>query len=450
MERIRDRDVGFTVELARAALLVDHESLPETVRRIAQDCLLDWLGCTIAGVSEPASQIVSQMAMDEGGAPQATLIGHAKRVSPAQAALANGTASHALDYDDVNLALPGHVSVAIIPALIALAESRRATAADFYAAFVAGYEFACRVGRLLAPTHYAQGFHATATIGSLGAAMACSHMLGLSARQTSHAIGVAATQAAGLKAMFGSMAKPLHAGLAAQAGMRSALLAEKGFIARPDALECAGGFAQAHGHDFHIDRALEKVEGGFYLLSNIFKFHAACFSTHSTISAVAALCRGHEIDANSIDRIMVVAPQACEICNLQAPSTALEAKFSLRAAAAFAALDMDTGALNTWERVSDIRVQALLNRVRVELRPGTSLCESVVTISTTEGLAVQQATDAGSPMPDKEAQSHLVQKKFLSLSTPALGVARARQALDRILASGGSQRFSDFLHECIG
>lgn len=450
MESVQDPDVGLTAELAGRALLVDYETLPEAVRRIAQDCLVDWLGCTFAGVGEPASQIVAQTVLEEGGTPQATLIGHAKRVSQAQAALANGTASHVLDYDDVNLALPGHLSVAIIPALMALAESRRATTADFYAAFVAGYEFACRVGRLLAPTHYAQGFHATATIGSLGAAMACSHMLGLSVHQASHAIGVAATQAAGLKAMFGSMAKPLHAGLAAQAGMRSALLAEKGFTARPDALECAAGFGQSHGSDFHADRAREIVAGGYHLLSNIFKFHAACFSTHSTIAAVATLCRAHNIPAKAVERITVVAPQACEICNLQSPSTALEAKFSLRAAAAFAALDMDTGTLGTWERVSDVRVQAMLSRVRVELRPGTSLSESVVTISTAEGLVVQQAADAGSPMPDKEEQSLLVQKKFLSLSAPTLGVARARQAVARVRTSGGGQNFPDFLHECIG
>ena len=288
---------GLTAQLIGKVLPLRCDDLPADVRRVARDCLLDWLACTYVGLSEPASNLVAEAAADEGGHPRATFIGRSAKGSVLQAALVNGTASHALDYDDVNLTVPGHMSAAIIPALLALAEERGSTGADFVGAFVAGYETACRIGKLVEPAHYANGFHATATIGSLGAAVACAHLLQLSPMQACHAVGVAATQAAGLKAMFGTMAKPLHAGLASQAGLRGALLAHKGFTSRTDALECVQGFASVHGTDFRVGDALAQPEGGYHLLANLFKFHAACYSTHSTIDALVELRRDHSLRA---------------------------------------------------------------------------------------------------------------------------------------------------------
>src|SRR5262249_14371887 len=153
-----------------------------------------------------------------------------------------GAAAHALDYDDVNVAIPGHPSVAILPGLLALAERQRASGRDVSTAFVAGYETACRIGIALLPGHYHLGFHATGTIGSLGAAAACARLLGLSAMARAAALGIAATQAAGLKAQFGTMCKPFHAGKAAQNGLLAARLAARGFTSRDDILECAQGF----------------------------------------------------------------------------------------------------------------------------------------------------------------------------------------------------------------
>lgn len=438
---------GLTARLAEQALRVRHEQLPDDVRRVARDCLTDWLACALAGAREPASRIVAACLLDEGGAPQATLIGTGGKASVAQAALANGTASHALDYDDVNLALPGHVSVAVLPGLVALAEQRQASAADLIAAFVAGYETACRIGALVAPAHYANGFHATATIGSLGAAVACAHLLRLPVPQTCHAIGIAATQAAGLKAMFGSMAKPLHAGHAAQAGLRAALLAQKGFTSRADALECAQGFARAHGADFHTEDALALPAGGYHLLNNLFKFHAACFSTHSTIEAVNALRREHGLTAAAVSQVRVLAGEACAICNVQHPSTALEAKFSLRASAAFALLGIDTSRLETWDRVAEEGVRQVVDRVRVDLVPGRGLSESVVTLRTTAGRTFEKEVQAGIPLADKARQSQRVAAKFLALAVPVLGEARSRRTLDRLQDFEGSAGIAALLRE---
>jgi len=420
---------GLTRKLVGQALELRFDELPASVRRVASDCLVDWLACTYAGLAEPVSGILTEAARDEGGHPRATLVGRGMKGSVLQAALVNGTASHALDYDDVNLAVPGHLSVALLPGLLALSEDRGASGEDFLAAFVAGYETACRIGKLLEPAHYANGFHATATVGSLGAAIACAHLLKLTPEQACHALGIAATQAAGLKVMFGSMAKPLHAGLASQGGLRAALLARKGLTSRMDVLECVQGFAQVHGADFHVEDAVAQPEGGYHLLANLFKFHAACYSTHSTIEAVAALRKEHGIALPAVAGIQVVAGEGCSICNIQSPVTALEAKFSLRAVAAFALLDIDTSALESWARVTDSEVAAALERVRVELVPGMGLSESEVTVRLRDGTELRRVEDAGIPMRDKAAQSARVSAKFKAIAGPILGESRCVRLL---------------------
>ena len=171
--------------------------------------------------------------------------------------------AHALDYDDVNLAMPGHPSVAILPGLLALAEQRHSSGRDVITAFVAGYETACRIGSALQPGHYNLGFHATGTVGCFGAAAACARLLGLDAEATAQALGIAGTQAAGLKSQFGTMCKPFHAGKASQNGLLAARLAARGFSSRPDLVECEQGFALTHGPDFSPEAALAAPAGGF-------------------------------------------------------------------------------------------------------------------------------------------------------------------------------------------
>lgn len=411
---------GLTARLLQV-LALRCDDLPADVRRVARDCLADWLACTWAGVAEPVSGIVAAAAGEEGGHPQASFIGRAGKGTVLQAALVNGTASHALDYDDVHLAVPGHMSAAIVPGLLALAEQQGSSGGEFIAAFVAGYEVACRVGKLVEPAHYANGFHATATIGSLGAAVACAHLLRLPPEQAAHAVGLAATQAAGLKAMFGTMAKPLHAGLASRAGLQSVLLARKGLTTRVDALECVQGFAQVHGSDFHTEDALAEPAGGYHLLANLFKFHAACYSTHSTIEAVAALRQEHSLEADDVASIRVVAGEGCTICNIQEPVTALEAKFSLRIAAAFALLGVETSRVSEWARATEPDVRAVRDRVVVELVPGMGLSDSTVTLRLRDGTELSRSHDCGAPMADKEKQSTRVLAKLAALAAPARG-----------------------------
>ncbi len=422
---------GITRAIVRRALAVRHDDLPPDVVELARQCVLDTLGVALAGADDPLVLMLGAELEEQGGTPAAAVIGSQRRLPALSAALLNGTMAHALDYDDVNLAMPGHPSVAVLPAVLALAQERDAGGAALIAAFVAGYETACRVGLLLAPGHYdGLGFHATGTIGAFGAAAGCAHLLGLDEERTLHAMGIAATQAAGLKSMFGTMCKPLHAGRAAQAGLLAARLAARGFVSRPDSLECAQGFAATHGPDFHPDAALADPEGGFHIRANLFKYHAACYLTHAGIEAAHTLRRRHALRADDIAAVVLRVDRTTEqVCNIRSPTTGLEAKFSLRHTAAMALAGHDTASLDSYSAAgaADPEVTALRDRINVDFQPGWSSTRAELDIRLRDQTSFHATHDAGIPAGDVTAQGLRLRAKFASLAVPLLGEARAAE-----------------------
>src|SRR5438445_7552039 len=311
----------LTHTLAAQASAVTYDALPEPVRALARQCVLDYYGVALAGADDPLVQILLDELAEAGGSAQASVIGHKARLPALSAALINGAIGHALDYDDVNLAMPGHPSVAILPGLLALAEARQSSGREIIAAFVAGYETACRIGMALRPGHYNLGFHATGTVGAFGAAAACAHLLGLDTEATARALGIAGTQAAGLKSQFGTMCKPFHAGKASHNGLLAARLAARGFSSRPDLVECEQGFALTHGPDFHPEKALAEPSGGFHILANLFKYHAACYLTHGPIESARQMRERHAIEPQQIAAIRLKLDKSCErVCNIAAPT----------------------------------------------------------------------------------------------------------------------------------
>jgi 2-methylcitrate dehydratase PrpD len=181
------------------------EALPKPAVEMGRLATLDWWGVTVGGVDEPVARLLREAVPEPGG--PASVLGTDRTASPVTAALWNGTASHALDYDDTVLALPGHVTAPLLPGLLALAEARGASGRDVLTAFVLGVEVMCRVSRALAPGHYRAGWHATATLGRLGGAAACARLLGLDALGIDHAVGLAAAQLAGIHESFRTMGK---------------------------------------------------------------------------------------------------------------------------------------------------------------------------------------------------------------------------------------------------
>lgn len=435
---------GLTRQIARRALGIRFADLPDEVRALARQCVLDTLGTALAGADDPLVRILAAELEEQGGRAEAGVIGSRLRLPVGSAALLNGTAAHALDYDDVNLAMPGHPSVAVLPAVLALAEAVGATGEALIAAFVAGYETACRVGLLVAPGHYNRlGFHSTGTVGSFGAAAGCAHLLGLSEEQTAHALGIAATQAAGLKAMFGTMCKPLHAGRAAQAGVLAARLAARGFTARPDSLECAQGFAAAYSPDFHPEAALAEPAGGWHIRHNLFKYHAACYLTHAGIEAARALRLGHGFRPEEIAAVTLRVDESTDrVCNIAAPTTGLEAKFSLRLTAAMALAGRETGRLDAYsaETAADPALVALRDRISIEFQQGWANTRAEMDVRLADQTTLRAGHDAGEPARDVAAQGERLAAKFAGLAAPVVGPARA-EAL--IAAVAGLERRAD-------
>ena len=410
--------------------------LPADARVLVRQCLLDWVAVTLSGAQEPLTHMLAEEAREQGGFQHATVVGHGFATSCRQAALVNGAASHALDYDDVNMSFTGHPTVVLVPALLALAEARGASGADFMTAFVAGYETLCRIGAAVSPGHYTHGFHATGTIGTFGAAAACSRLLQLNADDTAVALGIAATEAAGLKAMFGTMCKPLHAGKASADGMMAAQLAARGFTSRDDAIEAMQGFAATHGPDFNPALALQRPASGLHLRNNLFKYHAACYGTHAAIEATRQLRERHRLTASDVRRVVVRAPASSDgVCNIPSPRTGLEAKFSLRHTVAMALCGFDTGDMaNYSDRVTnDSALVGLRQRVHVELiRECDDMTLADVEIETADGCTVRQRHDSGVPATDLSAQQERLEAKFRSLARPMLDGPSCEAALDLI------------------
>ncbi len=339
----------LTRVLAQRAAGLGWSDLPEPVRELARQCVLDCLGCTMAGAGDPLVGILLGEMAEMGGAAQASIVGHRVRLPALAAALVNGAAGHALDYDDVNIAMPGHPSVAVLPGLLALAELKGSSGRDLLTAFVAGYETACRIGAALSPGHYALGFHATATVGAFGAAAACARLLGLDTEATATALGIAGTQAAGLKSEFGTMCKPFHAGKAAQNGLLAARLAARGFSSRTDLIECVQGFAATHGPDFSPEAMLATPANGFHILANLFKYHAACYFTHAPIECARELRHKHGLTPDKVAGITLrIDASADRVCNIPAPVDGLQSKFSLRQTVAMALAGVDTASLDAY------------------------------------------------------------------------------------------------------
>ena len=428
-------ETGLTHVLASKAAGLDYDNLPPPARELVRQCVLDYLGVAVAGASDGLVRLLLDEMNEAGGAPKASVIGHELRLPALSAALVNGAAAHALDYDDVNMAMPGHPSVAILPALLALAELRRSSGHAVATAFVAGYETACRIGAALQPGHYNLGFHSTGTIGSFGAAAACARLLGLDAETTAIALGIAGTQAAGLKSQFGTMCKPFHAGKAAQNGLLAARLAARGFSSRTDIVECVQGFALTHGPDFAPAAALAEPEGGLHLFANLFKYHAACYLTHAPIECARRLREDHRLEPDAIAGITLRLDASCErVCNIPAPSDGLQSKFSLRQTVAMALAGVDTASLGAYsaENARDPRLVGLRERVVLDWQDSWPQTLSELELELTDGRRPMARHDAGIPAGDIADQGRRLAAKFDSLVEPVLGPSRTRELRETI------------------
>lgn len=372
-----ERDGGAAVDAAAALAAFAVEASPGgAAAAMMRLSLMDWAACAIAGAAEPVSRIVRGLELAAGGAAEATVVGSGTRLPARAAALVNGTVSHALDYDDTHFAHIGHPSVAVVPAALAVAEATGARGTALLTAATVGAEASIRVGVWLGRTHYQTGFHQTATAGAFGATVAAGRLMGLDAGAMGHALGIAATRAAGLKSQFGTMGKPYNAGIAAETGVQAARMAAAGFHSNPGALVGPQGFGPTHAGE--ADMAGFAGLGQVWLLTAIsHKFHACCHGLHAMLEAL----RGVRLAPEAVDRVTVrTHPRWLTVCNQPSPTTGLGAKFSFRLTAAMALAGWDTGALGSYSAAAcrDPVLVRLRDRVSVLADPDLAETASAV------------------------------------------------------------------------
>jgi 2-methylcitrate dehydratase PrpD len=419
--------VGATAALARAGHALSLSAIPADALAVAKQCVLDWLGVTLAGSREPLSEVLSAE-LAGGNGDEATLIGRSDRASVLAAALVNGAAGHALDFDDTHLTMMGHPTVPVAPAVVALAERLDSSGAELVTAFVAGVEVECRLGALLGPSHYARGWHATGTLGTFGAAAGCARLLELDEERWCHALGIAGTQAAGLKGVFGTMCKPLHAGKAAANGLLGATLAARGFTSNPQIVEAHQGFGETHAESIADVETLEPLAGRFLVRETLFKYHAACYLTHAVIEGALRLRHEHAVAPDEVEAVEVeVNPGVLDVANIREPRTGLEGKFSLGAVTAMALLGDDTTDPRAYsdQRMTETDLVAMRDRVRVATDDEVGAGAGTVRLRTTDGRELSASADTSVPAAELDRQRERLRTKFQALAAPIAGDERA-------------------------
>jgi 2-methylcitrate dehydratase PrpD len=303
--------------LERMAQFVADAKLPAEARARAANAVLDTIGVALGGFHEPASSIVRQLVGglkpgDDSGT--CSVWGSPIRASAPEAALANGTAAHALDYDDMCFVSLAHPSAPLVPAVVAAGELATAPGRSVLDAYVIGFEIQARLGRLMNPRHYQRGWHCTSTLGVMSAAAGASRLLGLDAPKTAHALAIAASSASGLKENFGTMVKPLHAGLAARDGVMAAMLAKAGFTASANAIDGPQGYLHAldseRADPEQLAREVSDLGSRWEILDTgiTVKLYPSCAGTHPTLDAVLDLRAAHGFSAADVELMSTSTP----------------------------------------------------------------------------------------------------------------------------------------------
>lgn len=397
--------------------------------------LLDWLGCAVAGGSTPeARQTLTALGPSAG---ESAVIGTGLKTGWRDAVVLNGVHGHVLDFDDMMPAMSGHPSAAILPALVTLGAERGATVTRVIGALAAGVEIGVWVASHVMPAHYDAGWHGTGTVGTVAAAAAAAHLLDLDRNQWLTALDLAATQASGLRELFGTAGKPLHAANAGQAGAVAARMAAAG--ARSDGQGLVGpkGFIAIHGGD---PGALATGESDAWAIEGmLYKMYASCFMTQASVDASIRLREQVESPEEIKDITLTVSPKLEDVCAIEDPLSGLDIKFSLQATTALALLGHDMTDEDTYrpELLTGEPCQDLRSRIRVQYAPELAGQETHIILRAVlvSGRVLVHDVDRGQPAEDLGQLRQTLLDKFTGLVNPVLGTDRTAD-LARLASAG--------------
>jgi 2-methylcitrate dehydratase PrpD len=438
--------MGLTADVAKYVVGTRYRDLPPEVVALARGFILDGLGVALAGSTDECSRIVQAQIRQMGGKHESVVLGTRLSAPTAKAALANGIAGHAMDYDDTQLStskeavygLLTHPTTPVLAAALALGEKRKISGEAFVLAYALGVEVECRIADAINPRHYQSGFHSTATMGGLGAAMAAGKILGLKEDALVRTLGIAASLAAGLRENFGTMTKPLHAGRAAENGVTAALLAQAGFTSATNILEARRGFfnAMAGGYDpGKIDGRL----GRPYFMQQpgiSIKPYPSGSLSHPAQDLILDLVKQHDLRAREVESIEVgTNSNVPNALIYPMPKTALEGKFSIPFCMAIGVLERKAGIAQFQDRkVRDRKVVELMKRVTLvvddELEAlGYDQVRSRIRVRLTGGKLIEGRCDVARGHPEKPMSWDELGEKFYDCASLVLPRKRAEQAV---------------------
>ena len=441
------KSIELTKELARFIAGTGKSDIPLHVFDHAKVAFKDWLGVTFAGKEDPLVKKLIKYADMMGGNKQSTMLGYGIKKTASQAALINGSASHVLDYDDTLEHFLGHPSVTIFPSILALSEWMGKSGADFLVSYIIGLKVGAVIGACGGIDHYMTGCHPTSTLGHFASAAASAKLLGLDEKQTLNALGIAGTQASGLKRSFGTMCKAFHAGKASQAGLIAALLARDGFTGAEDIIEGAHGFFKVFKGTVNED--VVNTIGKTWEIENLAqKYHASCHATHSPIEAARSIVLKEGIKLKTIKSIRIFSSElALSAASKTEASTGLEGKFCIPYCVANALLRENTGMQAfTDEKINDPELKAFMKKITVEPTQDFKTLEARVEIETDSGKSYTAVSDILKLIPELKEKKFKISAKFVDLCTPVLGnqtTAALEAAVDSLETIDNMQTFVD-------
>ena len=428
--------MGATETLARFILNTPAEAIPAPILHEGKRCIINYMAVALYASADPSMAILTGLFEEEGGVEIASLIGAGTRTNLQNAALANGYLAHLEDYDDTHFPTVIHPSAPTIPAAFAVAEREGATGLDVLVATVLGIEACCRVGLSVYPNHYDAGWHITGTCGVFGAAGAAGRLLGLDESQMTQALGIAGTQAAGVREVFGSMSKPFHAGRSAQSGVLAGLLARRGFTSTREILEGRRGFAAVLSTASDMTQITDALGERWELPNNGLKPYSCGVVSHPLIDAMIALRNTHGVAADDVESVSArVHPLVLELMDRPNPRVGLEGKFSHQHSMAVGLIDGGAfPAQYTDERVLDPAVAALRDKIRATVDTSVAEDAAEVTVTLRDGRSITESVEHATGAPENPMSDAHLENKFRTLARRVLSQSQADELLAALWA----------------
>ncbi len=420
-----------TAELADWIVGLDPSTIPAEVRDEGVRTFVNWVGCAVGGARHETADCALAAVSPFSGPRNATVLGRPERLDALHAALLNGITSHVLDYDDTHLKTIIHPAGPVASALLALAEIRPLSGRDLLTAMIIGVEVECRIGNAVYPDHYDHGWHITGTAGVFGAAAAVGRAIGLNPQQMRWALGLAATQSAGLREMFGTMTKSFHPGRAAQNGAFCAFLAEAGFDSSERGIEAPRGFANVMSDKQDYSEILDGLGSRWEAALNSYKPFACGIVIHPTIDGCQQIRDEIGERVQEIEAVQLTThPLVLELTGKTAPKTGLEGKFSVYHAAACALLRGDGAPTAFTDEVVNLpEIISLRDKVKAEADPACHEASVTIDVTFEDGSTLTERIERAIGSRERPLTNAQLETKFVNQAKLVIGEAQTRDLL---------------------